>query len=75
LLYENARGVAQRRSTFCRMTKAALKDQVGQNVLSYVDDIAVASKKRASYISDLTETFANMCKAKLNSTHRSASSG
>jgi hypothetical protein len=57
------------------MTKAALKDQVGQNVLSYVDDIAVASKKRASYISDLTETFANMCKAKLNSTHRSASSG
>jgi hypothetical protein len=25
----------------------------------------VASKKKASYISDLTETFANMCKAKL----------
>jgi hypothetical protein len=51
--------------TFCRMTKAALKDQVGRNVLSYVDDIVVASKKRALYISDLAETFVNMCKAKL----------
>jgi hypothetical protein len=46
--------------TFYRMTKAALKDQVGRNVLSYVDDIVVASKKKKSYISDLSETFANM---------------
>jgi hypothetical protein len=38
---------------------------VGRNVLSYVDDIVVASKKRALYISDLTETFANMREAKL----------
>jgi hypothetical protein len=51
--------------TFCRMTKAALKDQVGRNVLSYVDDIVVASKKRALYISNLTETFTNMREAKL----------
>jgi hypothetical protein len=36
--------------TFCRMTKAVLKDQVGRNVFSYVDDIVVASKKKASYI-------------------------
>jgi hypothetical protein len=50
---------------FYRMMKAALKDQVGRNILSYVDDIVVASKKRASYISDLTETFANMREAKL----------
>jgi hypothetical protein len=50
--------------TFCRMMKAALKDQVGRNVLSYVDGIVVASKK-ASYISDLTETFTNMREAKL----------
>jgi hypothetical protein len=50
--------------TFCRMTKAALKDQVSRNVLSYVDGIVVASKK-ASYISDLTETFTNMREAKL----------
>jgi hypothetical protein len=51
--------------TFCRMMKAALKDQVGRNVLSYVDDIVVASKKRASYISSLTETFDNIGEVKL----------
>jgi hypothetical protein len=51
--------------TFCKMTKATLKDQVGLNVFSYSDDIIVASKKKASYISDLTETFANMCEARL----------
>jgi hypothetical protein len=39
------------------------------NVLSYVDDIVVASKKKESYISDLLETFTNMREAnlKLNS--------
>jgi hypothetical protein len=50
---------------FCRMTKATLKDQVGRNILSYVDDIVVAGKKKASYISDQTETLANMREAKL----------
>jgi hypothetical protein len=39
--------------TFCRMMKASLKDQVGINVVSYIDDIVVASKKKTSYISDL----------------------
>jgi hypothetical protein len=47
------------------MMKAALKDQVGRNVLSYVDDIVVASKKGENYISDLAETFANMHEARL----------
>jgi hypothetical protein len=42
--------------TFCRMTKAALMDEVGKNVLSYVGDIVVASRKD-TYISDLVETF------------------
>jgi hypothetical protein len=51
--------------TFYRMMMAALKDQVGGNVLSYVDDIVVASKKKASYISDLIETLINMREAKL----------
>jgi hypothetical protein len=51
--------------TFCRMTKAALKDQVSKNVFSYVDDTVVVSKEKALYISDLMETFANMCEAKL----------
>jgi hypothetical protein len=47
------------------MTKATLKDQVGRNVLSYVDGIVVVSKKKTSYISDLAKTFANMCEAQL----------
>jgi hypothetical protein len=47
------------------MTKAALKDQVGRNVLSYVDDIIVVSKKRENYITNLAETFTNMREARL----------
>jgi ribonuclease HI len=47
------------------MTKAALKDQIGKNVLSYADDIVIASKKRVAYISDLAETFTNMREARL----------
>jgi hypothetical protein len=39
--------------TFCRMMKAALKDQVGTNVLSYVDNIVVVSEKRENYLSNL----------------------
>jgi hypothetical protein len=46
--------------TFCRMTKASLKDEVGRNILSYMDDIVVVSKKKENYLSDLVETFANM---------------
>jgi hypothetical protein len=51
--------------TFCRITKAALKDQVSRNVLSYIDDIVVANKKKETYISDFAETFANMSEARL----------
>jgi hypothetical protein len=58
-------GLCNAGPTFCRMMKVALKAQVGRNVFSYIDDIVVASKKRASYVSDLTETFANMREAKL----------
>jgi hypothetical protein len=47
------------------MTKASLKDQVGKNVLSYVNDIVMVNKKRETYISDLAETFTNMHEARL----------
>jgi hypothetical protein len=47
------------------MTKATLKEQVNRNILSYVDDIIMASKKKETYISDLVETFANMREARL----------
>jgi hypothetical protein len=49
--------------TFCRMTKAALKDQISINMFSYIDDIVVASRKKDAYISDLVETFMNMHEA------------
>jgi ribonuclease HI len=61
--------------TFCRMMKVALKDQVGRKVFSYVDDIVISSKKKTSYISDLTETFANMCEARLGWIYKSSCSG
>jgi hypothetical protein len=54
--------------TFCRMTKVALKDQVDRNILSYVDDIVVASKKKTTYISDLAESSAICAKLDSNST-------
>jgi hypothetical protein len=47
---------------FCRTMKAALKDKVNRNVLSYFDDTIIASKK-TTYISDLVETFTNMREA------------
>jgi hypothetical protein len=42
-------------SIFGRMTKAALKDQVGKDVLSYINDIVMISKKRKNYITDLAD--------------------
>jgi hypothetical protein len=50
---------------FCRIKKAVLKDQVSRNVLSYVNDIVVASKQKTLYLSNLVETFVNMREAKL----------
>jgi hypothetical protein len=50
---------------FCRMMKAALKDQVSRNVLSYVGDIVVDNRKKETYISDLAETFTYMREARL----------
>jgi hypothetical protein len=47
------------------MMKAALTDQVGRNVSSYVDDIVMANKKKETYISDQVEAFANMRKVRL----------
>jgi hypothetical protein len=47
------------------MTKATLKDQVGRNIFTYVDVTVAASKKKCTHITDLIETFANMCEAHL----------
>jgi hypothetical protein len=49
----------------CRMMKAILKDQMQRNSFAYVDDIIVASRKKATQIQDLVETFTNMRRAQL----------
>jgi polyhydroxyalkanoate synthesis regulator phasin len=47
------------------MMKVVLKDQVEINVLSYIDDIVVTSKKKDTYIYNLAKTFTNMCEVRL----------
>jgi hypothetical protein len=52
-------------STFSCLTRSILKDQIGRNIFTNVDDIIVASKRKADHMADLAETFANMREAKL----------
>jgi hypothetical protein len=60
-----SKGLKNADPTFCRMTKAILKDQMQRNVFAYVDDIVVANRKKATQIQDLAETFANIRRAQL----------
>lgn len=46
--------------SFARMTKQIFGDQVGRNILAYVDDIVVMSKRKDQHIADIHETFANL---------------
>jgi hypothetical protein len=59
------KGLKNASPTFYRMTKVILKDQMQRNVYAYVDDIMVASKKKATQIQELVETFSNMRRAQL----------
>jgi hypothetical protein len=52
------KGLKNAGPTFCRMTKAILKEQMERNVSAYVDDIVVASRKKDTQLQDLAETFA-----------------
>jgi hypothetical protein len=58
-------GLKNTGSTFSRLTKKILEHQMGRNIFTYVDDIVVASKNKDDHLSDLVETFANMCEARL----------
>jgi hypothetical protein len=51
--------------TFCRMTKAILKEQMGRNIFTYVDGIVVVSRKKETQLQDLAETFTSMRRAQL----------
>jgi len=52
-------------TTLVKMTSTILHDQIGKNLLTYVDDIVVKSKKREDHIKDLQETFSNLWGANL----------
>jgi hypothetical protein len=53
-------GLKNTGSTFSRLTKKVLENQVGRNIFTYVDNIVVASKNKQDHLTDLAETFANM---------------
>jgi hypothetical protein len=58
-------GLKNTDSTFSCLTKKVLKNQVGRNIFTYVDDIIVASKSKEDHLTNLAETFANMRDARL----------
>jgi hypothetical protein len=60
-----AEGLKNIGPTFCRMTKAILKDQISKNFFTYIDDIVVVNKKKGTHIKDLAEIFTNMHEAQL----------
>jgi ribonuclease HI len=63
--FQMPEGVKNAGSTFSRLTKKVLEEQVGRNIFTYVDDIIVASKNNEDNLADLAETFANMRDARL----------
>lgn len=46
--------------SFARITKQIFGDQSGRNILDYVDNIVVMSKRRENHITDLHETFTKL---------------
>jgi hypothetical protein len=55
-----AEGLKNARPTFFRMMRAIPKNQLQRNVFMSVDDIVVASRRKAMQLDDLAETFTNM---------------
>jgi hypothetical protein len=53
------KGLKNARGSFNRMAAKGLHSQIGNNVLTYVDDIIVKSTKQENHIAELQETFAN----------------
>jgi hypothetical protein len=58
-------GLKNAGSTFFRLTKKVLENQVGRNIFTYVEDIIIASKRKEDHLADLVGTFANMHDARL----------
>ncbi|KAK1649705.1 hypothetical protein QYE76_067510 [Lolium multiflorum] len=58
-------GLKNAGATYQRTMQRCLKDQIGQNVHAYVDNIAVMTRKESNLISDLQETFENLRRYKM----------
>jgi hypothetical protein len=58
-------GLKNAGSTFSRLIKKVLESQVDRNIFTYIDDIVIASKNKEDHLTNLAETFANMCDARL----------
>jgi hypothetical protein len=58
-------GLKNAGGSFSRMTAKVLHSQIGRNVLTYIDDMIVKSKKQENHIANLQETFANFRQAGL----------
>jgi hypothetical protein len=55
-------GLKNAGATYQLMMQACLEKQIGRNVQVYVDDIVVKTRKEATLIDDLRETFAALDK-------------
>jgi hypothetical protein len=62
-------GLKNASSTFYRMAKAILNEQMEGNIFTYVGNIVVASRKKGTQLQDLVETFTNMWRAQLKLNH------
>ncbi|KAK1670618.1 hypothetical protein QYE76_058777 [Lolium multiflorum] len=54
-------------ATYQHTVHRCLKDEIGQNVHAYVDDIAVMTRKGSDLISNITETFENLRRTAIKS--------
>jgi len=59
-------GLKNAGSTFSRMMKKVLGNQLQRNIIAYVDDVVFVSRNKEDHIKDLQETFANLRSAGSN---------
>jgi hypothetical protein len=58
MLHMYAQSLKNAGSTFSRMMKTILDNQIGHNIFTYVDNTVFISKKE-DHLADLAETFTN----------------
>ena len=58
-------GLKNAGATYQRCIQNCLCEQIGRNVHAYVDDIVIKSKLKTDLITNLTETFTNLCKYRI----------